>query len=121
MTKVRIRGVASRTRWQLVTFNGPMGSESAGIVDMLAVRKDHGHPRRGLKRGDLLQAIVIQVKGGEAAGPTADDARRMRAVARWHRARRVLLAVWKRGRAVRFFRLAGKRWIEVSDLKAVFR
>ncbi len=34
MAKVRIRRVASRTRWQLVTFYGKSGAESVGVVDM---------------------------------------------------------------------------------------
>jgi hypothetical protein len=34
MAKVRIRRVASRTRWQFVTFYGKSGGECAGIVDM---------------------------------------------------------------------------------------
>ena len=33
MSKVRIRRVASRTRWQLVTFYGEGGAESVGVVD----------------------------------------------------------------------------------------
>jgi len=121
MTKVRIRGIAARTRWQLVTFNGPSGAESAGIADMLAVRKDHRQAKGALKRGDPLQMMLIQVKGGSAARPTADDAQRMRAVARWHRIGRVLLAIWKRGRAVRFFGLHGKSWTEIEDLADIFR
>lgn len=125
MTKVRIRRVLSRTHWQLVTFCGASGSESVGIVDLLAVRKDHTLPRgRALKRGDALQLVLIQVKGGGAAMPTDDDWRRMRAVEKLHGARDVLLASWKRGTAVRFFKLrpAAKRgWIEVTDLNAVFR
>ena len=91
MTKVRIRHVASRTRWQLVSFWGVGGGESRGIVDLLAVRKDHGTPKRGTKRGDELQLMLIQVKGGGAAMPTKDDARRLLAVAKRHRASRVLL------------------------------
>ena len=92
MTKVRIRQVVSKTRWQLVTFCGAAGGESVGIVDLMAVRKDHGKPGRGLKRGDVLQIILIQVKGGSAAMPTDEDWVRMRAVAKRHRARAVLLA-----------------------------
>jgi hypothetical protein len=38
-TKVRIRRVLSRTRWQLVTFLGKGKGESTGVVDLLAVRK----------------------------------------------------------------------------------
>jgi hypothetical protein len=122
MTKVRIRRVLARTRWQLVTFTGKAGGESVGIVDLLAIRKNHGKPARGLSRGDTFQVILIQVKGGGAAMPTADDCRRLSAVARYHRyVRDVLTASWKRGKAVRFFRLQRGRWIEVADVNAVFR
>ena len=121
MTKVRIRQVLSRTRWQFVTFYGKSGGESVGIVDLLAVRKDHGKPERKMKRGDALQLILIQVKGGGSAMPTAEDARRLRAVARLHHGRHVLLACWKRGTAAQFFRLnlAGN-WTAVKNLEAFF-
>jgi hypothetical protein len=127
MTKVRIRQVSARTRWQLIVFCGKAGGESVGIVDLLAVRKDHQKPKGGLRRGDALQIILIQVKGGAAALPTAEDWMRLRAVARRHRATGVLLAVWVKGRAVRFFRPTAKPtkgklgWREVVDLRAVFR
>jgi hypothetical protein len=123
MTKVRIRRVLSRTHWQLVTFCGKAGGESVGVVDLLAVRKDHGKPGRSMKRGDALQIMLIQVKGGSAAMPTPDDARRLRAVAQRHRARRVLLASWKKGTAARFYRLrrGSSRWVEVTDLDEIFR
>ncbi len=127
MTKVRIRQVLSRTRWQLVTFCGKAGGESRGVVDLLAVRKDHGKPIAGTKRGDTLQIILIQVKGGSAAMPTTEDGKRLRAVAKRHHARNILLAIWKRGSAVRFFSYRpratekAKEWIEVADLVAVFR
>jgi hypothetical protein len=65
--------VLSRTRWQLVTFCGKAGAESRGIVDLLAVRKNHGVPAAGTKRGDSLQIILIQVKGGSAAMPPTED------------------------------------------------
>jgi hypothetical protein len=123
MTKVRIRRVLSRTRWQLVSFYGKGGGESVGVVDLLAVRKDHGKPIAGTKRGDNFQIILIQVKGGGAAMPTADDAIRLRAVAKRHRASRVLLASWKKGTAARFYRLkrGSSKWVEVVELDEVFR
>ena len=37
MTKVRIRQVLSKTRWQLITFCGAAGGESVGIVDHYVV------------------------------------------------------------------------------------
>jgi hypothetical protein len=130
MTKVRIRqAVASAPfpRWHLLTFAGPDGGESRGVVDMLAIRKDHSEPPSGAKRGDLFQVILIQVKGGYAAKPTAEDGTRLRIVAKRHGACAVLLAAWKKGRAARFFSLrrnAGKAvrvWTEVEDLNAIFR
>jgi len=125
MTKVRIRNVVSRTRWQLITFCGNAGGESVGVVDLIAVRKDHGQPIPGTKRGDMLQIILIQVKGGTAPMPTSEDVRRLRAVAKRLHAKQILLATWKKGRAVTFFS-PGQRsgecaWSEVDDVKTIFR
>jgi hypothetical protein len=129
MTKVRIRQAVSHApfpRWHFVTFAGPGGAESRGVVDLIAIRKKHALPRRGLKRGDEFQMILIQVKGGGAAQPTADDGKRLRKVARLHNACGVLLAAWKKGSAARFYTLRtnakfGKQdWSEVKDLKTIF-
>jgi len=46
----------------IVTFRGRAGGELIGVVDLMAVRKDHSKPLGVLKRGDALQAILIQVK-----------------------------------------------------------
>jgi hypothetical protein len=127
MTKVRIRRIASRTRWQLVTFYGKSGAESAGVVDMLAIRKDHNAPVGAMRRGDALQIILIQVKGGSAATPTPEDARRLRAVAKRHGACDVLLATWKKGTEARFFQLrraSATDWtdpLDSTELDSVFR
>jgi hypothetical protein len=127
MTKVRIRKVVSRTRWQLVTFLGKAGRESVGVVDLLAVRKHHGSPLAGTKRGDALDIILIQVKGGSAAMPTIEDGKRLKLVARHVHARHILLASWKRGSAVRFFTYhpnathKTREWSEILDLEAIFK
>jgi hypothetical protein len=128
MAKVRIRRVVSRTRWQLVTFYGKSGGESVGVVDLLAIRKDHSAPLGAMRRGDALQIILIQVKGGTAATPTWEDAMRLRAVAKRHCACDVLLATWKKGTEARFFRSRRvsatdwtNPWIPVTDLDSVFR
>lgn len=128
MTKVRIRQVVSRTRWQLVTFYGKSGAESVGVVDILAIRKDHSAPVGAMRRGDALQIILIQVKGGTAPTPTWKDAKRLRAVKKRHGACDVLLATWKKGTGARFFRLRRVSatdwtdpWIPVPDLDSVFR
>ena len=126
--EVRIRQVLARTRWQLVTFCGADGGESVGVVDMIAVRKDHRDLLPGTKRGDRLQIVLIQVKGGRAAMPTREDGHRLRAVARHHRAQKVLLATWAKGTAAQFFKLRNRcsgeglrDWIEVDDLTSIFR
>jgi hypothetical protein len=111
----------------LVTFCGKVGGESVGVVDLLAVRKDHGKPIAGTKRGDALQIILIQVKGGSAAMPTTEDGKRLRAVAKRLHAGHILLATWKKGSAVQFFSYRprsterSREWCEVVDLEVVFR
>lgn len=126
-TKVRIRRIIARTRWQLVTFYGKSGGESVGIVDVLAIRKDHRTPKAGLSRGDAFQIVLIQVKGGTSARPTPKDWRRLRAVAERHGATEILLAIWNKGRAARFYRPDGNdakgrmSWRELADLNSVFR
>jgi hypothetical protein len=105
MTKVRIRKTIAKTRWQLVTFLGKRKGESVGIVDMLAIRKNHVSPTNGLKRGELFQIVLIQIKGGGAAFPSLADIERLRKVSREYRAKTVLLAHWHRGRQAEFYRL----------------
>jgi hypothetical protein len=123
---VSIRRVLAKTRWQLVTFCGKSGGESVGVVDLLAIRKDHGTPTAGTKRGDHLQIILIQVKGGSAAMPTAEDGKRLEVVAKRLDARHILFATWKKGSAARFNiyhpRATNKarKWTEVHDLESVF-
>src|ERR1039458_1666304 len=88
---------------------GKAGGESTGVVDLLAVRKDHGTPMAGTKRGDALQIILIQVKGGSAAMSTTEDGMRLRAVAKRLHARHILLATWRKRSAARFFSYRPRR------------
>lgn len=125
MTQVAIRqAIADKPwpRWHFVKFDGKDGGESRGVVDLVAIRKDHSEPRTGTKRGDALQIILIQVKGGTAAKPTSEDGERLRIIARLHGACGILLAAWKKGRAARFYSLHGRpqEWHEVDDLHSVF-
>lgn len=101
-------------RWNLVEFGGSTGVEARGIVDLMAVRKDHRRDRPGLKRGDLLEIVLIQTKGGSARRPNPDDIARLRQVANYHKATAVILAEWKRGESFDLFRLHGSRWLTVS-------
>ena len=130
MTKQLISLQKGRTPWQIVSFCGPNGCESAGIVDLVAVRKDHRLPKAGFKRGDLLEIILIQVKGGGAAWPSTEEIMRLRQVARYYRARHVVLAVWRKGNHPALYRLkrtcaegchSKEAWVELTTILQVFR
>jgi hypothetical protein len=125
MTQVAIRrAVADKPypRWHFIKFDGKSGGESRGVVDLIAIRKDHSEPADGTKRGDALQIILVQVKGGRAPKPTAEDAARLRIVAKRHRVCGVLLATWTKGREARFYSLhkGYPEWREVEHLRTVF-
>ena len=97
-------------RWNVVHFGGKTGAEARGIVDLLAVRKNHRQDANGLKRGDLLEMVLIQTKGGSAPRPNSEDVARLSRVARHHRAKAVVLAKWQRGLSPALFTLAGNVW-----------
>jgi hypothetical protein len=101
-------------KWNLVDFGGKARGEARGIVDLIAIRKDHRHDSPGLKRGDLFEIVLIQTKGGSAPRPTADDLGRLSRVARHHRAKAVILAEWRRGEKLELFELSGTCWRSAS-------
>ena len=105
-------------KWNLVDFGGKAGAEARGIVDLIAIRKDHCHDGAGLKRGDLFEIVLIQTKGGSARRPTPDDLARLSRVARHHRAKAVILAEWRRGEKLELFKLSGTHWESVSPDEA---
>ena len=108
MTKWLVARTKSRTDWQLVGFPGQKGAESRGIVDLLAIRKDHRNPPTGLKRGDLFEIVLVQIKGGSARWPTRGDILRLREVARHYHAKAVVLADWQKGRQPTLYTLAAR-------------
>lgn len=126
MTRVLVSSLVTKTKWKLITFHGPANQEARGVVDILAVRKDHRSAKNGLNRGDLLDIVLIQVKGGSAAWPSKDDIRRLRKVRKHHRARAVLLAAWKKGHLPTLHRLKvvgddrRSAWKRIDDPLEVF-
>ncbi|MBX3305625.1 MAG: hypothetical protein KF751_06160 [Nitrospira sp.] len=120
MTKWLVtRSCRGGAKWQVVNFNGSQGSESAGIVDLLAIRKDHRSEQAKLKRGDLFEIALIQTKGGSARRPTRPDVLRLYRVAKHYHAKAVVLAEWQCGRKLAFFKLDKWEWKPV-DPSAVF-
>jgi hypothetical protein len=103
MVKWLITRVRAKRGWEIVNFTGLQGGESTGIVDLLAIRKDHRVV--GFPGGDWFEMILIQVKGGSARWPNGSDILRLRAVADRYRARDVVLAEHKSGSQPMFFRL----------------
>ncbi len=103
-------------RWQFIDFLGPKGRESAGIVDIVAIRKCGKPPLLdGLKKLDLFDIILIQVKGGSAPSPTADDMQRLRKVATYYHAQEVVLFEWKEKKKSVFSKLGkADKWVEAS-------
>jgi len=101
-------------KWNLVDFGGKTKSEARGIVDLMAVRKDHREDSPGLKRGDLFEIVLIQTKGGTAPRPTLEDIIRLSRVAEHHSAKAVVLAEWQRGAKLHLFRLEGNDWARVA-------
>jgi hypothetical protein len=98
MTKWLIsRSSKDGVKWQVVSFNGAKGHESKGIVDMIAIRKNHRPPEEGKYRGDLFEIVLIQVKGGKSAFPSPTDVARLEEVRKHHNASKVVLAEWKKG------------------------
>jgi hypothetical protein len=101
MTKWLIRHSSKGgVKWQVVSFNGKAGQESRGIVDMIAIRKNHAQSAATPHRGDLSEIILIQVKVGGAKFPSQADIDRLVAVKEYHRAEKVVLAEWKRGQTL---------------------
>jgi len=83
-------------RWKFVVFRTPGGTESAGVVDIVAIRKDGRAPSvSGLKALDLFEIILIQVKGGSAGRPTPDDIARLKLVGARYRAHKIVLFEWQ--------------------------
>ena len=134
MAKVGMRRNGARTprpRWQFAIFYGPGGRESRGVVDVIAIRKDHDEPPApGLKRGDVFEIVLMQVKGGSASKPTEDDGKRLRIVKRMYKARHVILATWKKGKQANFYLLRSnakrdaigwkRDWVLATDVRTVF-
>jgi len=103
LTKEKIKKCNSR--WQLVEFTGPEGRESAGIIDLVAIRKDH-RQNTGFNPGDLFEIILIQVKGGNPPKrPDREDIIRMKIVADEYYGKNIVLAEWKPGERLRFYQL----------------
>jgi len=85
-------------KWQIVSFEGAGGGESRGIVDFMAIRRDHKFFDNQIKIGDYFEIILIQVKGGSARMPTPNDICRLSKVGEYYNAHRIILSSWRKGK-----------------------
>lgn len=106
-TIFRALSVRVASRWKFVSFRGAEKGEWRGVVDIIAIRKNTALPEgEVLKRGDLFEIILIQVKGGSARGPTENDCLRLRAIAKLYRAKAVVQFQWRKGKSSTFLTLS---------------
>ena len=89
-------------KWHFVSFEGAKGGESRGIVDFVAIRRDHKYCEPPLKIGDLFEIILIQVKGGSASKPTPDEITRLLKVGKYYKAKKIILSNWQKGKPPTF-------------------
>ena len=121
--EIIFRALSSRdaNRWQFISFRGAKQGEWRGVVDVLAIRKNTEQPTgEVLKRGDLFDIILVQIKGGSAPSPSKQDRMRLREVGKRYRAKAIVLFEWRKGVWSNFYRLDRKlEWVQ-TDGKALF-
>jgi hypothetical protein len=121
--EIMFRALSSRVadRWKFVSFRGNGQGEWRGIVDVLALRKNTKQPRQAtLKRGDLFDIILIQMKGGGARSPSDAELHRLRQVACHYHARKVVLFEWRLGISSHFSVLRPRNRWELSTSREIF-
>lgn len=107
-------------KWQLVSFEGQKGGESRGIVDFIAIRRDHKSNEKPLKIGDIFEIILIQVKGGSAPKPSTDEVLRLSKVGEYYNVKHIILADWQKGKAPALYLLRNYSWEKIKP-KNVFK
>ena len=124
MTKWLITYSAKKSgkKWHFVSFEGANGGESKGIVDFLAIRRDHKTGRDSIKSGDYFELIIIQAKGGSSPMPNDNDILRLSKVGEYYHAKRIILSSWQKGKLPVFYSLIGKppvtSWAKIEPIEA---
>ncbi len=123
-TEILFRALTARIakRWKFTSFRGAKGRESAGIVDVVAIRRNTKRTANTiLKSGDLFDIILIQMKGGSAKRPTLDARKRLMAVKQHYGAIDVVLFEWTKQTNVSYSRLGSDlEWEKYNSAKEVF-
>ena len=101
-----------------VNIHRHVGRPPAGIVDAIAMRKDHRKSKDG-NRGDRFEFILVQMKGGNAPRPSDKDIERLVRAKEHYSTNEVVLFEWRPNKGGTFSVLNGKRW-EESTAEDIF-
>ncbi len=105
-----------------MSFRGKNKGEWRGVVDLIAIRKSTDQPVDDLlKRGDLFDIVLIQIKGGSAPAPSLEDCRRLREVGRLYRAKAIVQFQWRRRSSSKFFELGEELQWKPTTSRALFK
>ena len=116
MTKWLVTYTQKRgAKWNLVEFVGPNG-ESKGYC------RYHCHKKKTISfhiqassEEIFFEIVIIQTKGGSAPPPTKEDIDRLSLVARYYKAKAIILGVWQRRQKLELLQLKRKRWHPVTS------
>lgn len=117
------RALSSRIadRWKFISFRGAGKGEWRGVVDLIAIRKNTKQPTGDiLKRGDLFDIVLIQIKGGYAPAPTAKDCLRLWEVKKVYHAKAVVQFQWRKGKSSEFLTLGRNLQWKLTTTKELF-
>jgi hypothetical protein len=82
---------------------------------VLAIRKNTSRSNHALlKSGDLFEIILVQMKGGSARKPSANDLDRLRAVKRRYGAKYIVLFSWRLRKDCSFAQLTRSGWVRAT-------
>lgn len=117
-TEARFRAMTKRIggRWTFVSLRGKSGTDSKGVADLVAIRRNLRLPApHGLAVGDLLDIVLVRLSNADAPRTTPSDVARLRRVARRYAALRVVLHTWTKGAPGEFHLLEARtKWKKVS-------
>ena len=78
-----------------------------------------GNKKLGMKEGDSLEIIQIQVKGGTSGNPSKEDIKRMKKVSEHYHFSETILSRWKTN-TVNFYRLGNDGGLEEVAPRTIF-
>ena len=120
MTKWHIKKASKKqNQWRFVDFRGKKG-ESAGIIDAVAVRREH---KKNQTKADNLDIILLQIKGSitNPKFPTKSEDHRLRLAGKSCNARKIVLSRYTYKENILFYELDRNNKWKLSEPKLLFK